>query len=183
MYHTYVSDASSQYARSDNYVSMGLHAFIVRMLFAPQTFVYLPKWNPERVAESIQKYQVTSLSMVPSMAHQLATHAKLRKVNLDGILSINTGAAYLPPELRNKLTQRAKNVISLTEGYGMSECVCAETRRMFGLGAYFCSDCGSDCRTHQAALSANTACTRFDWRPHSVYAGSHCPRGWIRCGA
>lgn len=102
---------------------MGLHAFIIRMFFAPQTFVYLPKWDPARVAESIQKYQVTSLSMVPSMAHQLATHAKLRKVNLDGILSISTGAAYLPPELRSKLAQRAKNVISLTEGYGMSECV------------------------------------------------------------
>ncbi|VDC07171.1 unnamed protein product [Peniophora sp. CBMAI 1063] len=107
------------------YHTMGLHAFIIRMLFAPSTFVYLPKWNPERVAESIHKYKITSLSMVPSMAHQLATHAKLRKVNLDGILSINTGAAYLPPELRSKLAHRAKNVISLTEGYGMSECTVA----------------------------------------------------------
>lgn len=107
---------------------MGLHAFIVRMLLAPQTFVYLPKWNVDRVAEAIQKYKVTSLSLVPSMAHQLATHAKLRKLNLDGIRSINTGAAYLPPELRSKLAQRAKNVLSLTDGYGMSECVRASVQ-------------------------------------------------------
>ena len=153
------------------------------MLFAPQTFVYLPKWDAGRVAEIISKYKVTSLSMVPSMAHQLATHAKLRKVNLDGILSINTGAAYLPPELRSKLAQRAKNVISLTEGYGMSECVrlriCADDDKRSNLR----TDGGGSCRTHQATFPAYTTCAGFHWCAYSVYARPHRSRGRIRCGA
>jgi acyl-CoA synthetase (AMP-forming)/AMP-acid ligase II len=62
--------------------------------------------------------------MVPSMAHQLATSPKLVRLDLSSLTSMNSGAAYLPPELRQRLSARAKNVVHFGEGYGMSECVC-----------------------------------------------------------
>lgn len=57
------------------------------------------------------------------MAHQLATSPKLVKVDLSGLRSMNSGAAYLPPDIRDRLYKRAKNMPHFGEGYGMSECV------------------------------------------------------------
>jgi len=99
-----------------------LHSFVFRMLLAPGTFVMLPKWDASRIAEIIPKYHVTTFLMVPSMAHQLATSPKLAKADLNGLLSVGSGAAYLPPELRERLSARIPGLVAFNEGYGMSEC-------------------------------------------------------------
>ncbi|KAI0319157.1 hypothetical protein OF83DRAFT_1111778 [Amylostereum chailletii] len=103
------------------YHVMGLHTFVMRLLLAPGTVVILPKWIVDRVADVIPKYTVTQMPMVPAMAHHLMTHPKLMNVDLSGMVKMNSGAAYLPPELRDRLASRAPNLLDFGEGYGMSE--------------------------------------------------------------
>ncbi|KAI0036569.1 hypothetical protein K488DRAFT_82009 [Vararia minispora EC-137] len=65
------------------------------------------------------------------MAHQLATSPKLAKVDLSRLRSMNSGAAYLPPEIRERLIKRAENISHFGEGYGMSECTVAAVVQPF----------------------------------------------------
>ena len=54
--------------------------------------------------------------MVPAMAHHLVNHPKLAKTDLSSLLRMNSGAAYMPPELRKRLVSRAPNLEDFNEG-------------------------------------------------------------------
>lgn len=61
--------------------------------------------------------------MIPSLVHQLVNHPNIDKVDLRSVSSIMCGAAYLPPELGEKLLRYIPAKVNFTEGYGMSEAV------------------------------------------------------------
>lgn len=83
------------------------------------------------------------MSIVPSMIHQILTHPQVDKVDFSSVLSIITGAAYLPREFLVKFVSLCPKEVHFTEGkdpiidasgtgnlkfhnlsgFGMSECV------------------------------------------------------------
>ncbi|KAH0826137.1 hypothetical protein J3R83DRAFT_5550 [Lanmaoa asiatica] len=117
----------------------GLHITTFRSFIAPSTLVLIPKWNAEVYFDSITKYRVTSIFLVPSLVHQIVHHPKFPTIDFSKVQTINCGAAYLPVSLAEKLRSRFPSVERVNEGgsimtllsyssaewisgYGMSEC-------------------------------------------------------------
>ena len=62
------------------------------------------------------RYKISSLTLVPSVVHQLINHPDIQKVDLSSILHIGSGAAYFSPELRQKLVSLVPKDTSFAEG-------------------------------------------------------------------
>ncbi|KAH8829590.1 hypothetical protein DL96DRAFT_1708713 [Flagelloscypha sp. PMI_526] len=107
------------------YHTYGLHIYVYRSFLSPMTLVIVPKWNVDLALKYIPKFQVTALTLVPSIAHQLANDSRVTAGNVDltSVSTLATGAAYLPPTLANQLLglNLAKGA-AIASGYGMSEC-------------------------------------------------------------
>ncbi|KAG2123809.1 hypothetical protein DEU56DRAFT_828795 [Suillus clintonianus] len=87
----------------------------------PCTIVMLPKWDIDLFFDSVPKYRITTISLVPSLVHQLVHHPRFKTTDLSTIKGIGSGAAYLPPHLADQLCARFPEMDALTEGYGLSE--------------------------------------------------------------
>ncbi|KAG2033460.1 hypothetical protein BDR03DRAFT_1014312 [Suillus americanus] len=87
----------------------------------PSTIVMLPKWNIDLFFDSVPKYRITTLSLVPSLIHQLVHHPRFKTTDMSSVRSIGSGAAHLPSQLADELCTRFPDMYSLTEGYGLSE--------------------------------------------------------------
>lgn len=87
------------------------------------------------------RYKVSNLPLIPSVVHQLVHYPGIDKVDFSSVQSMNSGAAYLPPELGDKLAKLVPDDAVFTVGqcfprihqysmllhfylgYGMSEAV------------------------------------------------------------
>ncbi|KAH9480790.1 putative 4-coumarate--CoA ligase 2 [Psilocybe cubensis] len=103
----------------------GLHSYCFRATLMPSTLVILPKWNVKVALDAIPRYKVSSLPLIPSVVHQLANYPGIENADFSSVVAMNSGAAYLPPELGQKLTKLVKVDLDLMEGYGMSEATIA----------------------------------------------------------
>ncbi|KAG5652306.1 hypothetical protein H0H81_005456 [Sphagnurus paluster] len=103
----------------------GLHTFAFRAFLAPMSVVILAKWDIKHALELIPKYRVTAIALIPSVVHQLINYPGIEKVDLSSIQTMGSGAAYLPPEMGEKLSTLIPRDATLTEGYGMSEATIA----------------------------------------------------------
>lgn len=56
------------------------------------------------------------MNLIPSVVHQLATYPQLGKYDLSSITNMSSGAAYLPPDLADKLLSRLGSDVDLGEG-------------------------------------------------------------------
>lgn len=101
-----------------------------RQFFYPNTYVVIPKWDVHLVLKSIPKYGVHVIPLIPSAIHQMVNHPLFTKVDLSSLVSVSSGAAYLPPELTKKFMRVIKNASTMTEGYGMSEQVRISSSRL-----------------------------------------------------
>ncbi|KAF2474927.1 4-coumarate-CoA ligase-like protein [Lindgomyces ingoldianus] len=105
------------------YHSYGMILWILRINLMQLTNVMLPKWDIELGLESIQKYKLTLLPLVPPLVRQLAQSPLTEKYDLSSVVGAASGAAYLPPDvayqLAKKLPQGARAPIP--SGYGLSE--------------------------------------------------------------
>ncbi|KAF7355679.1 hypothetical protein MSAN_01485700 [Mycena sanguinolenta] len=119
--------------------SYGLHAYILRATLYRATYVIMQKWDTTRYLECIPKhaavvlplllgantrqfrYRVTQLSLIPSTIHQLVNHPLIKTTDFSSIIYINSGAAYLPPELAAQLSKFLRKSSVLTQSYGLSE--------------------------------------------------------------
>ncbi|KAJ6531618.1 hypothetical protein DFH09DRAFT_933664 [Mycena vulgaris] len=97
--------------------SYGLHAYILRATLYRATYVIMDKWDTAHYLE----YRVTQLSLIPSAIHQLVNHPDTKTTDLSSIVYVNSGAAYLPPELAAQLSRFLKKSSALTQTYGLSE--------------------------------------------------------------
>jgi len=61
--------------------------------------------------------------LVPSVVHQMVNHSGIEKADFSSVLNANSGAAYLPPELGEKISSLMPKESYFSEGYGMSEAV------------------------------------------------------------
>ncbi|KAJ7133434.1 hypothetical protein C8R44DRAFT_663999 [Mycena epipterygia] len=119
--------------------SYGLHVYILRATLFPATFIIMEKWNTARFLKGITKYRATHLTLIPSAIHQLVNHPDMKTTDMSSVVMINSGAAYLPPELAGRMSRFMKKDSELSQGYGLSEgTISALTRPiegMLGMGA------------------------------------------------
>lgn len=111
----------------------GLNVATFRCFSEPVTVLFLSKWSAETFLDAIPKlvlsYRVTSLYLVPSLVHQLVHHPRFDAVDVSTVQVIQCGAAYLPVHLAERLQSRFPGVQRVGEGYGMSECTLAISRK------------------------------------------------------
>ncbi|KAG2123811.1 hypothetical protein DEU56DRAFT_904108 [Suillus clintonianus] len=103
------------------YHTYGLYMTSFFGFLKPSTTAILPKWDIDFFFDSIPKYRVTMLGLVPSLVHQLVHHPRFKTADLSSVKSILSGAAHLPPQLAAQLCARFPDVEGINEGYGMSE--------------------------------------------------------------
>jgi acyl-CoA synthetase (AMP-forming)/AMP-acid ligase II len=88
----------------------GLHTAAFKCFMSPTTLVLLPKWNADVYFDSIPKYRVTSLVLVPSLVHQIVHHPRFPTIDFSTVQTINCGAAHLPVSLAEQLCSRIPGV-------------------------------------------------------------------------
>jgi long-chain acyl-CoA synthetase len=81
--------------------------------------VLLPRFDPLKALDAIQKHGVTVFCGVPTMYAVLLTHPALGKFNLTSIRVCISGASPLPPQVQKKFMEITGGF--LAEGYGLSE--------------------------------------------------------------
>lgn len=76
----------------------------------------MSQWDVKVALEAIPKYQVSNLLLIPSVVHQLVHHPGIEKVDFSSVLAVGSGAAYLPPELADKLQSLIPAKAQFNEG-------------------------------------------------------------------
>lgn len=111
----------------------GLNIATLRCFSEPVTVLFLSKWNSETFLDAIPKlvlsYRVTTLYLVPSLVYQLLHHPRFNAADVSTVQAIQCGAAYLPVHLAERLQSQFPGVERVGEGYGMSECTLAISRK------------------------------------------------------
>ncbi|KAF8707287.1 hypothetical protein AX14_013661 [Amanita brunnescens Koide BX004] len=105
--------------------SYGLFSYCFRSFLVPMTLIIMESWNSDLALPLIPKYKISHLTLVPSTIHQLVHHPKTSKTDFSSVVSVASGAAYLPPELKAQFNALAPSQARFVEGYGMSESVSA----------------------------------------------------------
>ncbi|WP_437574377.1 class I adenylate-forming enzyme family protein [Sorangium sp. So ce887] len=79
--------------------------FVNLSLVLGATIVILPEFDPELFLEAIQRYRVTTTTVVPTMLHRVLElgEARLRAHDTSSLTAIFTGGAPLPPALATKV--------------------------------------------------------------------------------
>jgi long-chain acyl-CoA synthetase len=81
--------------------------------------VLLPKFDPEKVLETIQRHKVTVFCGVPTMYTALMANPALSRFDLTSIRVCISGASPLPPQVQKKFIEITGGF--LAEGYGLTE--------------------------------------------------------------
>jgi long-chain acyl-CoA synthetase len=81
--------------------------------------VLIPKFEPIKALETIQKRKVTVFCGVPTMYSALLANPELKKYDLTSIRVCISGASSLPPQVQKKFMEVTGGF--LAEGYGLTE--------------------------------------------------------------
>jgi long-chain acyl-CoA synthetase len=81
--------------------------------------VLLPKFEPVKVLQAIEKYRVSVFCGVPTMYQALLASPELGKYDLTSIRVCISGASSLPPQIQKQFMQVTGGL--LAEGYGLTE--------------------------------------------------------------
>ena len=81
--------------------------------------VLMPRFEPAKALEAIQKHGVTVFCGVPTMYSVLLANSELVKYDLTSIRVCISGASSLPPQVQKKFMQITGGF--LAEGYGLTE--------------------------------------------------------------
>ena len=81
--------------------------------------VLMPRFEPEKALEAIQKHEVTVFCGVPTMYSVLLANQELDKYDLTSIRVCISGASSLPPQIQRKFMAISGGL--LAEGYGLTE--------------------------------------------------------------
>lgn len=80
------------------------------------------------------RHRITGLALIPSVIHQLVNYPGISKANFATILGMSSGAAYLPPDLAQKMSNLVPGGVVFTEGacqcqqcFGFCFVVCGHT--------------------------------------------------------
>lgn len=81
--------------------------------------VLVPKFEPTKILEAVQKQKVTVFCGVPTMYSALLTNPEFGKYDLTSIHVCISGASSLPPQVQKKFMEVTGGF--LAEGYGLTE--------------------------------------------------------------
>jgi long-chain acyl-CoA synthetase len=81
--------------------------------------VLMPRFEPAKALQAIQKHRVTVFCGVPTMYSVLLAYPELGKYDLTSIRVCISGASPLPPQVQKKFMQLTGGF--LAEGYGLTE--------------------------------------------------------------
>jgi len=81
--------------------------------------VLMPRFEPAKALEAIQKHRVTVFCGVPTMYSTLLANPELGKYDVTSIRVCISGASPLPPQTQKQFMQATGG--SLVEGYGLTE--------------------------------------------------------------
>ncbi|KAH9932768.1 uncharacterized protein BXZ73DRAFT_101306 [Epithele typhae] len=109
------------------YHSYGLHCLCIQPQASVSTTVLLPRWDPALVFDLIPRHRINVLYLTPPAILHLLNHPRVKTADLSSVISLGSGASYLPPRLARVFTGLANNA-KLVEGYGMSETTLSITR-------------------------------------------------------
>ncbi|KAJ7069964.1 amp dependent CoA ligase [Mycena amicta] len=90
------------------------------MLFCATTLVVVPKFDFVAMLESIARFRIQHLMLVPPIALALAKHPAVRKYDLSGLKFIGSGAAPMTSELQDQLKQLFPQART-GQAYGLTE--------------------------------------------------------------
>jgi acyl-CoA synthetase (AMP-forming)/AMP-acid ligase II len=62
------------------------------------------------------RYRITTISLVPSLVHQVVHHPRFETADLGSIKSIGSSAAHLPPQLAAQLCARFSGMERISGG-------------------------------------------------------------------
>ena len=63
-----------------------------------------------------RRYQISNISFVPSLIHQIVHHPRFATADLSTVKGIGSGAAHLPQHLSNQLHARIPSIERFNEG-------------------------------------------------------------------
>jgi len=99
----------------------GCHSILLSSTAAGAKLVMMYKWDPERALELIEREEITSFGGVPAMVMQVLESPDLAKRDTSSISSVGYGGAPAPPELVRRIRDAFGDVISPSNGYGLTE--------------------------------------------------------------
>ncbi|KZS92177.1 amp dependent CoA ligase [Sistotremastrum niveocremeum HHB9708] len=181
-----------------------LHILILRPLLAPSTIVVLPKWDVNLAIDTIQKYKINSLPIVPSMIHSLVHSDRFSKADFSSVIGFGSGAAYLPPALAQRLKSKVTTA-RLATGYGLSEGTISAIQTpveglldgkikdvpkntagilLAGLQARLVKDDGNDAAVNEPGelWLKGPHVTLGYWNDENATKSAFLPDGWLRTG-
>ncbi|OJA09090.1 hypothetical protein AZE42_10819, partial [Rhizopogon vesiculosus] len=107
------------------YHALGLYFTNFFNFLSRSTTIVLPKWDIQVFFDSIPKYQITNLSLIPSLVHQIVHHSRFKTVDLSSVKAISCNAAHIAPQLAQQLRTRFPDVGKMDGAYGLSEVAAA----------------------------------------------------------
>ncbi|KAG1739566.1 hypothetical protein EDB19DRAFT_1895468 [Suillus lakei] len=97
------------------YHSLGLCWTSFFNFLKPLTIVILPKWNIDAFFDSITKYHITTVTLIPSLALQLMQHPRIKTTDLSSVTGLACAASHLPPQLGAQLLAHFPSVERLPQ--------------------------------------------------------------------
>jgi long-chain acyl-CoA synthetase len=83
--------------------------------------VFIPLFDPPKVIDLIERYNVNQTVMVPTMIAMVMQHPDFKPERLQSLEYLTYGASPMPGALLNKLIELFPK-LNITQGYGMTEC-------------------------------------------------------------
>uniref|UniRef100_A0A1I8AD01 4-coumarate--CoA ligase 1-like n=1 Tax=Steinernema glaseri TaxID=37863 RepID=A0A1I8AD01_9BILA len=89
------------------------------------TELIMKRFNFELALKLVSKYKIKGLGSVPAIMVLLAKSPLVDKYDLSSLRALSSGGAPLSKSLCDEVMKRFPNVISVIQGYGMTEMTCA----------------------------------------------------------
>ncbi|KAI0752713.1 acetyl-CoA synthetase-like protein [Daedaleopsis nitida] len=108
------------------YHAYGMHMVLFTSMYLASTVVVSPRFSLERMLQSIQRYRVTHLCLVPPQVVLLCKNPIVKKYDLSSVYFLKAGAAPVSAELTEQIVRIFPHCI-FGQGYGMTEIATAVT--------------------------------------------------------
>jgi long-chain acyl-CoA synthetase len=99
--------------------SFGQTCVMNALLYAGGTITMLPRFEPLKALEVMQRDRVTLFEGVPTMYFMLLNHPEADKFDLSSLRRCSSGGSAMPVEVMQAFNQ--KYSVTILEGYGLSE--------------------------------------------------------------
>ena len=97
----------------------GLTVVLQLGLYLGATDVVLPRFEMNSFVDSVERYQITHVNLVPPLILSLAKHTALEPKRLASLKTVQSGAAPLSPETARSFADRFD--CRVLQGYGLTE--------------------------------------------------------------